>query len=569
MDFELTQAQREWRDEVRAFLAENVTAALREELLHVGAERRGQEFAAFRRKVGEKGWYGLNWPVEYGGLGRSATEQHILIDEFNYANVPGPDLTVTSVAPMIMRYGTQQNKEEFLPGIARGEITVAVGYSEPDAGTDLASLQTRAELDGDEWVINGSKIWNSLAHQASHEWLCVRTDPAAPKHHGISVIMVPISTPGIEIRPLITWADFRTNQTFFTDVRVPRGNLIGEVNKGWQYITGALDLERGALTNAGDLRAEVDDLIRVCTQQTVGGVRLADRPEVRQRLAELHADVEVRQTVRAGGLLADRERRHPDGDGDRGEDLYQRATAEDRRLRHADPRPLRPARLAGQRGAGRRGDGAAVPDGAAAALRRWHQRGAPRRHRPARLRDAELRPRREPGRRELLTGKEEGRMRVSLTQEQADLAETVRHLLTRECTPELVRKLQASDSLTEVKELWDALTAIGVFGLAVPEQDAAAAEAQPVRARPGLPRGRARALPDDRLLHAGARAGHPAARDTRTAAALAARARGRTHPRQRRRRRRRRWQRRPAAADCSAARRRLERVGQAQLRRQR
>jgi alkylation response protein AidB-like acyl-CoA dehydrogenase len=293
MDFELTQAQREWRDEVRAFLAENVTAALREELLRIGAERRGQEFAAFRRKVGEKGWYGLNWPVEYGGLGRSATEQHILIDEFNYANVPGPDLTVTSVAPMIMRYGTQQNKEEFLPGIARGEITVAVGYSEPDAGTDLASLQTRAELDGDQWVINGSKIWNSLAHQASHEWLCVRTDPAAPKHHGISVIMVPISTPGIEIRPLITWADFRTNQTFFTDVRVPRGNLIGDINKGWQYITGALDLERGALTNAGDLRAEVDDLIRVCTQQTVGGVRLADRPEVRQRLAELHADVEV------------------------------------------------------------------------------------------------------------------------------------------------------------------------------------------------------------------------------------------------------------------------------------
>ena len=293
MDFELTQAQREWRDEVRAFLAQNVTPALREELLHVGAEGRGQEFAAFRRKVGEKGWYGLNWPVEYGGLGRSATEQHILIDEFNYANVPGPDLTVTSIAPMIMRYGTQQNKEEFLPGIARGEITVAVGYSEPDAGTDLASLQTRAELDGDEWVINGSKIWNSLAHQASHEWLCVRTDPAAPKHRGISVIMVPISTPGIEIRPLITWSDFRTNQTFFTDVRVPRANLIGEINKGWQYITGALDLERGALTNAGDLRAEVDELIRVCTQQTVGGARLADRPGVRQRLAELHADVEV------------------------------------------------------------------------------------------------------------------------------------------------------------------------------------------------------------------------------------------------------------------------------------
>jgi alkylation response protein AidB-like acyl-CoA dehydrogenase len=293
MDFEPTDDQRQWRDEVRAFLAENVTDELQQELLTVGGEAAGPEYRAFRRTIGEKGWYGLNWPVEYGGLGRTAIEQHLLINEFNYAGVPGPDLTVTSIAPMLMRYGTPENKADFLPGIARGEITVAVGYSEPDAGTDLASLKTRAELDGDEWVINGSKIWNSLAHTATHEWLCVRTDQDAPRHRGISVIMVPIDTPGIEIQPLITWSDFRTNQTFFTDVRVPRRNLIGEVNKGWSYITGALDLERGALTNAGDLRAEVDRLIELCRTEVSGGGRLAERPAVQRMLAELDAEVEV------------------------------------------------------------------------------------------------------------------------------------------------------------------------------------------------------------------------------------------------------------------------------------
>ena len=187
--------------------------------------------------------------------------QHLLMSEFEYAGVPGPDLTVTSIAPMIMRHGTEQNKQEFLPGIARGEIVFALGYSEPNAGTDLASLRTRAVRDGDEWVINGSKIWNSGAQRSTHEWLCVRTDPDAPRHRGISVIVVPVDSPGVEIRPLYAWSGYRTNETFFNDVRVPVTNLIGEVNAGWTYITGALDLERGALTNAGDLRRALDDLI--------------------------------------------------------------------------------------------------------------------------------------------------------------------------------------------------------------------------------------------------------------------------------------------------------------------
>src|SRR6201996_1777985 len=206
MDFELDVGQRAWLTEVREFQHDNVTAGLRAELAEHYLELPGGEVARFRRKIGEKGWFGLNWPREYGGLGLSAVYQHLLMSEFEYWGVPGPDLTVASVAPMIMRHGTEQNKTEWLPPIARGELTCAVGYSEHDAVTQLASLRTRAVQDGDEWVITGSKIWNSVANRATHEWLCVRTDPNAARHRGISVIMVPTNLPGIEIRPLYAWS---------------------------------------------------------------------------------------------------------------------------------------------------------------------------------------------------------------------------------------------------------------------------------------------------------------------------------------------------------------------------
>jgi 3-oxocholest-4-en-26-oyl-CoA dehydrogenase alpha subunit len=293
VDFELDEEQRAWVAEVRQFLTENVTPALRAEIAEHGLEYQGGELAAFRRKIGQKGWFGLNWPHEYGGLGLTAMHQHLLMSEFEYAGVPGPDLTVTSVAPMIMRHGTEQNKKDFLPGIARGEIVCAVGYSEPNAGTDLASLRTRAVRDGDEWVIDGSKIWNSGAQRSTHEWLCVRTDPDAPRHRGISVIMVPVDSPGIEIHPLYAWSGYRTNETFFRNVRVPFTNLIGELNMGWTYITGALDLERGALTNAGDLRRALDELVALAARPMRDGSVPAHDPAFRRRLAKAEADVEV------------------------------------------------------------------------------------------------------------------------------------------------------------------------------------------------------------------------------------------------------------------------------------
>jgi alkylation response protein AidB-like acyl-CoA dehydrogenase len=293
VDFELDDEQRAWVAEVRQFLAENVTPELRAEMAEHGLEYQGGQLSAFRRKIGEKGWFGLNWPTDYGGLGLTAMHQHLLMSEFEYVGVPGPDLTVTSIAPMIMRHGTEQNKMDFLPGIARGEIVCALGYSEPNAGTDLASLRTRAVRHGDEWVINGSKIWNSGAQRSTHEWLCVRTDPDAPRHRGISVIMVPIDSSGIEIRPLYAWSGYRTNETFLNDVRVPVANLIGELNMGWKYITGALDLERGALTNAGDLRRALDDLLALAGRPVRDGSVPADDPAFRSRLAQAEADVEV------------------------------------------------------------------------------------------------------------------------------------------------------------------------------------------------------------------------------------------------------------------------------------
>ncbi|MEZ5223726.1 MAG: acyl-CoA dehydrogenase family protein [Ilumatobacteraceae bacterium] len=236
---------------------------------------------------------GSTGPIEYGGLGRGAVDQHILATEFLYAGVPGPDFTVTSMAPMIMRYGTEQNKSEYLPPIARGELFAAIGYSEPSAGSDLASVRTRAELDGDEWVINGSKIWNSFAHSATHEWMLVRTDPDVAKHKGLSVIMVPIDIPGIEIQALTTWSGHRINETFFTDVRVPRSCLIGEVNHGWKYVTGALDLERGAMLTSGDLRRHYEQLATWCAVSGSDGTKPIDKPWVRSALAEIDADLEV------------------------------------------------------------------------------------------------------------------------------------------------------------------------------------------------------------------------------------------------------------------------------------
>src|SRR5207247_250652 len=242
-------------------LQKAVTPALVAEMRQAGNEGDGRLARAFHRKMFERGWWAIGWPKEFGGLGKSAVEQYIFIDEMMAAGAPAMRLAVSSVAPTILRVGSEEQKARWLPPILKGEIDFAVAYSEPDAGTDLASLKTRAVLDGDQWVVNGQKIWNTGAHTASHNWVAVRTEPEAPKHKGISMMIVPMDRAGITVQPLWTWSGIRTNAVFFEDVRVPRDHLVGERGMGFYYAMMALDFERIMIGSVGMIRRMLDELI--------------------------------------------------------------------------------------------------------------------------------------------------------------------------------------------------------------------------------------------------------------------------------------------------------------------
>lgn len=297
MRFTPTEDQRAWIDEIRAFLAEHVTDGLRAEIDEFGIEANGPHAREFRRQLSARGWQGLNWPAEYGGLGRSAVDEFLLISELEAHGVPSLvalPIAVLSLGPVILRHGSEPNRRRWIPGIISGEVNLALGYSEPQAGTDLASLRTRAVLDGDTWVINGQKIWNTAGHFANHQWLAVRTEPDAPKHHGISVIIVPNDAPGITIHPIGTWSDYRTNQVFFDDVRVPADHLIGKRGAGWRYITAALDYERTIMTGfIAAVRLRFDALVEHAHTIQIDGAPLAAAPGVALRLAELDRDLEL------------------------------------------------------------------------------------------------------------------------------------------------------------------------------------------------------------------------------------------------------------------------------------
>lgn len=279
-----------WEPEYAAFRAE-----LREFILEWRSPELFQEYAerygapgplirAFHRALDERGWMRMCWPVEVGGGGRSMLYHYLFVEEMEYWGMPYGNLTFTSVAPTLAAFGSEAQQREYLPGIYRGELVFALGYSEPNAGTDLASLRTRAVRVGDEWVVNGQKIWTSLADVATHLWLAVRTDPDAPKHAGISLLIVPKDTPGIAIRPLHTLYGGHTNETFYDDVRVPVGNLVGEVNRGWPIIMHALNHERVGLAATGALARLYDELVAYLRAERPE--KLAD-PVVRHRLAEL------------------------------------------------------------------------------------------------------------------------------------------------------------------------------------------------------------------------------------------------------------------------------------------
>jgi 3-oxocholest-4-en-26-oyl-CoA dehydrogenase alpha subunit len=292
MELEFTPPQLRFRDELRAYLANMMTDALRQEVAG-GFEGGGPEFRKAMQQMGRDGLLGLNWPKEHGGQGRSAIEQFIFADEIQGIGFPLPFLTLNTIGPVLSKYGSDAQRQFFLPRILAGEVFFSVGYSEPDAGTDLAALKTRAVRDGDEWVINGQKMWTSLAEYADYVWLAARTDPTAEKHSGISIFLVPTAAKGFSRLPIRTVGGVTTNATFYEDVRVPAENLIGGENLGWRLITKQLNYERISLMTVGLLRRNLEAVIEWARQTTRDGHRVIDTPWVQHNLARVYAKVQV------------------------------------------------------------------------------------------------------------------------------------------------------------------------------------------------------------------------------------------------------------------------------------
>ena len=287
MEFEWDPEYAEFRRELRAFILEERNPELLAEYAATYGGG-GALISAFHEKLDQRGWMRMCWPVENGGEGRNLLYQYLFVEEMEYFGMPYGNLTYTSIAPSIVAFGSEEQKAAYLPGIYRGEYCFAIGYSEPNAGTDLASLRTKAELDGDEWVINGQKIWTSLADVSTHIWLAVRTDPKARRHAGISLVIVPTDTPGVTIRPLHTMYGGHTCETFYDDVRVPRENVVGGVNQGWGIVMHALNHERVGLAATGGLARLYDQLVAYLRESRPEKLEAAT---VRRRLAELEVDI--------------------------------------------------------------------------------------------------------------------------------------------------------------------------------------------------------------------------------------------------------------------------------------
>ncbi|WP_433345801.1 acyl-CoA dehydrogenase family protein [Microtetraspora malaysiensis] len=249
MDLRETAAQQELRMELRRYFAGLMPEGERRRVGEQGVG--GDRFREVVKRLGADGWLGIGWPVEYGGQGRSIEEQYVFFDEVQRAGLPFPFVTVNTVGPTLMSQGSEEQKRRFLPGILSGDVVFAIGYTEPDAGTDLASLTTRAVRDGDEFVVDGSKIFTSGANTADYVWLACRTDPDAPKHKGISILIVPTDAPGFSWSPIQTVGGMIVTATYYSGVRVPATDVVGEVNGGWRLITHQLNHERIGLAALG------------------------------------------------------------------------------------------------------------------------------------------------------------------------------------------------------------------------------------------------------------------------------------------------------------------------------
>jgi len=296
MFLDLTSEQAALRDELRAYFGTLISAGEREAML---TERHGTVYREVVRRMGRAGWLGLGWPEEFGGRGLGQLEQQIFVDEAARADVPLPSVTLQTVGPTLQAHGTPGQKGFFLPKILAGEVHFAIGYTEPEAGTDLAALRTRAVRDGDMYVVNGQKIFTTGAHDADYIWLACRTDPGAPRHRGISILIVDTADPGFSWTPIITHdGAHHVNATYYSDVRVPVTMRVGEENAGWRLVTTQLNHERVMLGLAGRIAA-LYDRVRGWAAGQAGpdGRPLLSRPDVRRALAEAYACLRINELL--------------------------------------------------------------------------------------------------------------------------------------------------------------------------------------------------------------------------------------------------------------------------------
>jgi 3-oxo-4-pregnene-20-carboxyl-CoA dehydrogenase beta subunit len=304
MMIDLSEDQVALRDELRSYFAGLISPAQREAMR---TDRHGEAYQQLIRQMGSDGWLGVGWPTEYGGRGFGQVEQQIFVSEAARADVPLPAVTLQTVGPTLQALGTEEQKDLLLPRILAGELHFAIGYTEPGAGTDLAALTTRAVRDGDDYIVNGQKIFTTGAHDADYIWLACRTDPDAPKHKGISILIVDTADPGFSWTPIITCdGAHHVNATYYADVRVPASMLVGTENQGWRLITTQLNHERVMLGPAGRLGALHDRLHGwASATRGPGGRRVADEPDVRRALAEVAASLRVNELLNWQVAVAD------------------------------------------------------------------------------------------------------------------------------------------------------------------------------------------------------------------------------------------------------------------------
>jgi alkylation response protein AidB-like acyl-CoA dehydrogenase len=298
VDFDFSSEQLAFRDEVEAFLDANedpvVFDVTRENMAQVAdiPERR-----ALMGKVARQGWLGITWPKEWGGQEGDGVYEYLLNEALARRGGPQIGKGIGIIGKTILRHGSDKMQQEFLPKILRNEIDFAVGYSEPDAGSDAASMKLKATRDGDGWRLNGQKTWTTSAHFAEWYWVGARTAPEAPKHHGITLFLVPLDDPGITVNAIWTMGDERTNDVFFDNVFVHDDYVVGELNHGFQYISEALDLERFTMFTFSPIKQRLDLLCDYVATETVDGEPLRDDPVIRKQIARLATDAEVARVL--------------------------------------------------------------------------------------------------------------------------------------------------------------------------------------------------------------------------------------------------------------------------------